>query len=65
MAAYNWAMSTLSPTINQVEVLARSIDREGTTMTPEVAKFFLDLELSDADRHTLDTLAEKSRQAEV
>ncbi len=56
-------MSTLSPTINQVEVLARSIDRAGTQMAPEVARFFLDLELSDVDRHALDALAEKSRLA--
>ena len=56
-------MSTLSSTINQVEVLARSIDRAGTQMAPEVARFFLDFELSDADRLALDTLAEKSRLA--
>ncbi|MCE9528404.1 MAG: hypothetical protein K8R36_20360 [Planctomycetales bacterium] len=56
-------MSTLSPTINQVEVLARSIDRAGTQMAPAVARFFLDLELSDADRLALDALAEKSRLA--
>lgn len=56
-------MSTLSSTVNQIEVLARSIDRAGAQMAPEVARFFLDLELSDADRHTLDVLAEKSRLA--
>ena len=56
-------MSTLSPTINQVEVLARSIDHAGTQMAPEVARFFLDLQLSEADRQTLDALAEKSRLA--
>ena len=56
-------MSTLSPTINQVEVLARSIDRAGTQMAPEVARYFLDLQLSEADRQTLDALAEKSRLA--
>jgi hypothetical protein len=61
--AYNWAMSTLSSAINQVEVLARSIDRAGTKMAPEVARFFLDLELSDADSRTLDALTEKSRLA--
>jgi hypothetical protein len=32
-------------------------------MAPEVAKFFLDLGLSDADRTALDALAEKSRLA--
>ena len=53
----------MSSTINQVEVLARSIDRAGTQMAPEVARFFLDLELSDADRLALDALAEKSRLA--
>lgn len=56
-------MSTLSSSINQVEVLARSIDRAGTQMAPEVAKFFLDLQLSDCDRRALDALAEKSRLA--
>ena len=54
-------MSTLSPAINQVEVLARSIDRAGTKMAPEVARFFMDLQLSDEDRRTLETLAEKAR----
>jgi hypothetical protein len=55
-------MSTASSTINQVEVLARSIDRDGARMSPEVARYFLDLQLSDSDRRTLDILAEKSRQ---
>jgi hypothetical protein len=63
MPAYNQVMSTHSSGINQVEVLARSIDRVGATMSPEVARFFLDLQLSEADRQTLDLLAEKSRQA--
>ena len=54
-------MSTLSSTANQVEVLARSIDRTGTKMAPEVARFLLDLQLSDEDRQTLDSLAEKAR----
>ncbi len=55
-------MSTASSSINQLEVLARSIDRTGTKMSPEVARYFLDLQLSQADRSTLDALAEKSRQ---
>ena len=54
-------MNTLSPTINQVEVLARSIDQTGERMSPDVAKFLLDLQLSDDDRRTLDDLAEKAR----
>ena len=54
-------MSTLSSSVNQVEVLARSIDRTGTRMAPEVARFFLDLQLSDDDRQTLEGLAEKAR----
>jgi hypothetical protein len=54
-------MSTLSSPINQVEVLARSIDRTGASMTPEVARFFLDLQLSDQDRQALEELAEKAR----
>ena len=32
-------------------------------MSPEVARFFLDLQLSDSDRQTLELLAEKSRHA--
>jgi hypothetical protein len=56
-------LGTLSSAIYQVEVLAKSIDRAGTQMAPEVARFFLDLELLDADRRTLDALAEKSRLA--
>jgi hypothetical protein len=54
-------MNTFSPAINQVEVLARSIDRTGERMAPDVAKFLLDLQLSDDDRRTLDGLAEKAR----
>ena len=30
-------------------------------MTPDVARFLLDLQLSDGDRRTLDGLAEKAR----
>ena len=55
-------MSTVSAGINQVEVLARSIDRTGTQMSADVARYFLELQLSDADRRTLDMLAEKSQQ---
>jgi hypothetical protein len=58
---YDSLMSTASA-INQVEVLAGSIDRSGTQMSPEVARYFLDLQLSDADRRALDALAERSRQ---
>jgi hypothetical protein len=59
---YNGGMSTISPAINQVQVLARSIDRAGAQMSPEVARYFLDLQLSDADRRSLDAMAEKARQ---
>ena len=58
-------MSTVSSSTNQVEILARSIDRTGTQMSPEVARYFLDLQVSDADRRTLDALAEKSRQGSL
>jgi hypothetical protein len=58
-------MSTASSSINQVEVLARSIDRAGAQMSPEVARYFLDLQLSDVDRGTLNALAEKSRQGSL
>ena len=64
-AAYNAVMSTVSSSINQVEVLARSIDRAGAAMSPEVARYFLDLQLSEADRRALDALAEKSRQGSL
>ena len=57
-------MSTLS-TVNQVEVLARSLDRTGTRMTPEVARFFLDLQLSDDDRQALEGLAERARMGNL
>jgi len=54
-------MSTASSPINQVEVLARLIDMAGTPMSAEIARYFLDLKLSDQDRHALDALAEKAR----
>lgn len=31
-------------------------------MSPEVARYFLDLQLSDTDRRDLDALAEKAQQ---
>jgi hypothetical protein len=54
-------MSTGSSAINPVEVLARSIDHAAAPMSAEVARYFLDLQLSDTDRQALDQLAEKAR----
>lgn len=54
-------MRSLSPSVNQVEILARTFDRKGSPMAPDVAKYLLDLELSDEDRQALDGLAEKAR----
>lgn len=58
-------MSTASAAINPVEVLARSIDHATTPMSPEVARYFLELQLSDEDRQTLARLAEKARSGSL
>ena len=58
---YNWRMAAFS-TINQVELLARSMDRVETAMSPEFARYFRDLQLSEEDRLALNNLAEKARR---
>jgi hypothetical protein len=54
-------MSSATPTVTPVDILLRSIDVHPEQMTPEVAQFFLKLELSEQDRDRTAQLAEKAR----
>lgn len=55
-------MSTMSPLISQAEIFARTLDVHPEQMTPEVASFFLSLELSEFDRGRAKELAERARE---
>jgi hypothetical protein len=54
-------MSTASFPVTPIDVIARSLDVRPESMTPEVAKFFLSLELSERDRARTEELAVKAR----
>ena len=47
---------------NQAEIFRRVLELQSAAMTPEVAQFFLQLELPEEDRTKLDDLAAKARQ---
>jgi hypothetical protein len=53
-------MSTV--TANQNDIFARTLDIRGERLSTDVARFFLDLELSPDDQTRLNELAEKARQ---
>jgi len=53
-------MATL--TANQNDIFARTLDIRGEGLTPDVAQFFLHLELSPDDQSRLNELAEQARQ---
>ena len=53
-------MATL--TANQNDIFARTLDIRGARLSPDVAQFFLNLELSPDDQSRLNELAEKARQ---
>jgi hypothetical protein len=52
-------MSTLA--VNQNDIFARTLDSHAERLPTDVAKFFLDLELSASDKSRLNELAEKAR----
>jgi hypothetical protein len=55
-------MSTATFPTNQAEILSRSLDQGSDRLTPDVARFFLDLELTPDDRQRVEELAAKARQ---
>jgi hypothetical protein len=55
-------MSAVTSPTNQTEIFARSLDRRREWISPEVARFFQELELSTDDNARLEELAEKARQ---
>lgn len=55
-------MTTIASGTNQAEIFRRVLEHQSGAMTPEVAQFFLQLELPDEDRVRLADLAEKARQ---
>jgi hypothetical protein len=56
-------MSTVAA--NQNDIFARSLENRGERLSPDVAQFFLELELSPDDRLRLDELAEKARTGKL
>ena len=59
---YNSGMSTIAAGTNQAEIFRRVLELQGNALTPEVAQFFLQLELPAEDRARLDELAALARQ---
>lgn len=55
-------MTTTAPGTNQAEIFRRVLEHQQGSMTPEVAHYFLQLELPGDDRTRLDELAAKARQ---
>jgi hypothetical protein len=55
-------MTTTVPGINQADIFRRVLKHQRDAMTPEVAQYFLRLELPDDDRSRVDELAAKARQ---
>ena len=55
-------MSAVTSPTNQTEIFARSLDRRRESISPDVARFFQELELTADDKARLDELAEKARQ---
>jgi hypothetical protein len=58
-------MPAATPSVSQADVFVRALESHRPALTPDVARFFLDLELSPQDRVRLDELAEKSRQGSL
>lgn len=55
-------MSTIATGTNQADIFRRVLELQGSAFTPEVAQFFLQLELPAEDRTRLDELATLARQ---
>jgi hypothetical protein len=58
-------MSTATSPATQAEIFSRALDQRGSVLPPDVARFFLDLELSPEDRTRLDELATKARHGNL
>ena len=56
-------MSTVAA--NQNDIFARSLEVRADRLSPDVARFFLELELSPDDRDRLDELADRARRGEL
>lgn len=55
------SMSTAT-TNSLTEIIGRSFELRADQMSPDVAQFFLSIELADEDKNRLNALAEKARQ---
>jgi hypothetical protein len=58
-------MISAAPNTNQADLLRRILERQDQALTPEVAQFFLQLDLPEPDRQRLDELTAKSRQGNL
>jgi hypothetical protein len=54
-------MTTTANGVNQAEIFRRVLDQRAGALTPEVAQFFLELELPAQDRALLEQLATRAR----
>ena len=54
-------MSIATSGVNQAEIFRRVLDERAESLTPEVAQFFLELELPAQDRARLEELAARAR----
>ena len=53
-------MTTLALPLTEPEIFRRSLDAKPSGMTPEVARFFLDIKLSPEDAARVEELATKA-----
>jgi hypothetical protein len=58
-------MTTTASGTNQADIFRRVLEHQSVAMTPEVAQFFLQLELPDEDKTRLEELATKARQGSL
>jgi hypothetical protein len=57
-------MSTTSPS-HEVEILARTIRPDNANLSEDAARSLLAFQLTDADRHRVNQLAEKARDGSL
>lgn len=60
-AAKMTGMTRTAHGVNQADIFRRVLDERGDALTPDVAQFFLQLELPADDRMRLEELAQRAR----
>lgn len=58
-------MSAISFPTNQAEIFARTVEHHAEQLPPDIARFFLELELTADDQARLNELADKAREGSL